>query len=232
MPKQKRIIRLVKYFRADAKEGKPDGIFIAKGAIYRQIKENERKFIHNEDKSLKESFLHEKISDEQYRLTDYKGGMIVFATSVNSVVDKIEKNKIKAFLKKTYYSVMNYISKDTKINKMIQRWNTEFKDTPEYTIGNVTIGKFFKGRYFDGNKIYNDTSTSIEIDDIPSELLLLFAIRLCEEFKQDTVLVKDFNTNKIFLVDSEKIPGETPEEQIENTAKELIKVKNINKKAN
>lgn len=224
-------IRLVNYFRPDGKQGKPDGVFIAKGEICLAIHENEKKFTHNDDMSLKESFLQEKVSPEQYRFKDYRGGMIVFATSVNSVVDKVENNRIKAFLKKTYYSALNYISKDKKINKMIQKWNQDFENNPEYKIGNITIGKFFKGRYFDGDNIYNDLSTSIEIDDIPSEILLLFAVRLCDEFKQDVVLVKDFNTGKIFLVDSEDILGSTPEEQIKNATEDLMNVKDLNKKA-
>jgi hypothetical protein len=63
---------------------------------------------------------------------------------------------------------------------------------------------------------------------VPSEMLLLFAIEICKEFKQETVLVKDFNTNKIFLVDDEGIEGNNPQQKIVNSAKELEKVQNLN----
>jgi hypothetical protein len=55
--------------------------------------------------------------------------------------------------------------------------------------------------------------------------LLLFAIELCRAFKQESVLVKDFNTNRIFLVDGDEIPGNIREEKIDNAAKENCKNK-------
>lgn len=84
--------------------------------------------------------------------------------------------------------------------------------------------------YFDGNKVYNDKSTSLEINDISSEMLLLFAIEICKTFRQDSVLIKDFNKNKFFLCDSEEVEGEIPEEKIKNASKDLVNLKNVNTK--
>lgn len=214
----------IKYFRPDGKSHAPDGIYVAKGSLYREIIKNNNSFIRNN--KLTESFLFEKIAPNQYRLDKYQGGMIVFATSVNAVIDKQETNKIKAFLQKTYYSLMNYAFKDKKLNALVIQWNKEFGQDDNYLIGNFTVGNFFKGKYIgNNNEIYNDRSTSIEINDIPSEMLLLFAIEICKEFKQETVLVKDFNTNKIFLVDDEGIEGDSPQNRIDNANKELQKLK-------
>lgn len=156
--------------------------------------------------------------------------MIVFSMDVNAIIDGLEKNKIKAFLKKKYYSVMNRASKYRIVNNLISQWNKDFANVDDMYIGALTIGNNFKGKYIgDNNKIYNEKSTSIELGGVPSELLLLFAIELCRAFKQESVLVKDFNTNRVFLVDGDEIPGNTSEEKIDNAAREIAKTKNLNK---
>ena len=219
-------VKEIKYFRPDGKDIKPGGVFYAKGMMYNEISKNVKSFMHS---TLNESFLTEKVSDKQYGFEKYKGGMIVFATSVNTVVDETEKSKIKAFLKKIYYSIVNYTKKDGKIDKIIKKLNKEFEGSEDMFIGAFSLGHFFKGKYVTDTGIYNDKSTSIEIGGIPSEMLLFFAIALCKEFKQDTVLVKDFNKDKIFLVDSEGIEGDSSKDKILNAREELKKVKNLNK---
>ena len=220
----------ITYFRPDGKNCPPTGICYYKAGIYKDIEKNNNAFIRQ---SLSESFLTEKVRKpkDQYGFSKYRGGMIVFSTDVNAVIDNAEKNKIKAFLKKIYYTTMNHISKYSMIDKLIKQWNNEFANIDDFYLGALTIGNNFKGKYQSNNKIYNERSTSIELGGVPSEMLLLFAIELCKAFKQESVLVKDFNTNRTFLVDDDDIPGQTTDEKIKNAAKEIVKSKKLNSKA-
>jgi hypothetical protein len=80
----------------------------------------------------------------------------------------------------------------SKINKIIY-------NNPE--IQGVTIGNFVKGRYVAKNgSLYDETSLSVEIIGITSDVLNKVAEELAKEFKQETVLVKNYNDNKIYLV--------------------------------
>lgn len=224
-------IKEITYFRPDGKDCLPSGINYYKAGMYKEMEKNRNSFIRQ---PLTESFLTEKVRDskDQYGFSKYRGGMIVFSTDVNAVVDNAEKSKIKAFLKKLYYTTMNHISKYSMINNLIQQWNKEFADIDDFYLGALTIGKNYQGRYVgDNNKIYNEKSTSIELGGVPSEMLILFAVELCKMFKQESVLVKDFNTNRIFLVDPEYIPGNTTQEKIQNAAKEVAKEMQLNSKA-
>lgn len=223
-------IEEIKYFRPDGKDRRPSGVCYYNAGMLKAIEDNEKSFIRQ---PLTESFLTEKImdADNQYGFAKYRGGMIVFALTVNATVDAVEPNKLKGALKKTYYSVMNHVFKDRKLNNLVKTWNKEFGDIDDMYLGAMTVGKNFKGKYQSGNQIYNDKSTSLELGGVPSELLLLFAIELCKEFKQESVLVKDFNTNKIFLVDSEGIEGNNAQEKLVNASKELDKTKELNTQA-
>ena len=223
-------IKEITYFRPDGKDCLPSGINYYKAGMYKEMEKNRNSFIRQ---PLTESFLTEKVRDpkDQYGFSKYRGGMIVFSTNVNAVIDNAEKSKIKAFLKKLYYTTMNHISKYSMINNLIQQWNKEFADIDDFYLGALTIGKNYQGRYVgDNNKIYNEKSTSIELGGVPSEMLILFAVELCKMFKQESVLVKDFNTNRIFLVDPEYIPGNTTQEKIQNAAKEVAKEIQLNSK--
>jgi hypothetical protein len=125
-----------------------------------------------------------------------KGGIIVFSTEVNAMIDtKDFVSKVKGFFKSKYQSFKNVAFKDTKLDSILKK----FPDVQAYSIGN-----FFKGRYFDRKtgKTYDEKSLSIEIIGIPSKLLVPIAEEIAESFNQKEVLVKDHDTGKIFLVDT------------------------------
>jgi hypothetical protein len=119
-----------------------------------------------------------------------KGGVIVFSVNVNAV--ELSKNKLVRFIKNKLETVTNILFKSSKINKVI-------KNNPE--IFGVTIGNFVKGRYKakDGS-LYDESSLSVEIVGITSDVLNKVAEELAQEFKQETVLVKNYDENKIYLV--------------------------------
>ena len=214
----------IRFFRPDGKTERPDGVYVAKGMLWNAIHKNKNSF-HRAN-------LKEKISDNQWRLSDYKGGIIVFATSVNAVVDDMHLGKIQTKLKKVYYSMLNRIFRNKYLKNIIEKWNASLKpeDFDAWAIGNTTVGNFFTGKYYSNGQEYNDTSTCIEINDIPSEILLILATEICRQFKQREVLVKDFNTNKIFLCNADEIEGISSKDKIKNAAKDLENLKNINKK--
>lgn len=215
-------IKEIKYFRTDGQNVKPSGVYYAKGKLYESIRKNEKSFICGE---LNKNYLTEKLSDFQYGLSKYNGGIIVFAVSVNTVIDKLNLPRIKSILQKTYYTIMNTTFKNKKLNNLVKKWNSEFGDSKDMFIGNFSIGNFFKGRYIgDNGEVYNDKSSSIDLGGVPSELLLLFATKLCKEFKQEIVLVKDFNQNKLYLVNDENYVG-TPQEQISQVNDDLKNIK-------
>lgn len=147
----------------------------------------------------------EAIHPIQYGLSDYRGGVIVFSTDVNSL--NLSKKKLyNWFLKKGKTILLRFLAKN-KINTVIKNFN----DTPKKSLGgeNVddyigafSIGNFFSGRYIgDNNKVFDENSISIEVNGLSSKGLIYLAEKIAQEFHQETVLVKDLNVNKIFLVD-------------------------------
>jgi hypothetical protein len=79
------------------------------------------------------------------------------------------------------------------------------KDNIDDYIGAFSIGNFFSGRYIgDNGKVFDESSLSIEINGISSKGLIYLAEEIAREFNQETVLVKDLNSNKIFLVNQIK----------------------------
>jgi len=136
--------------------------------------------------------LIEGIAPDQMGLDKYKGGIIVFSTDVN-VVD-VSKPKIVSWFKKTYATFINKLMKNKKLNKII---TSKFsKDIKGFSIGN-----YFRGRYVENDKAFDEKSTSIEILGVPSEILIRLATEIARDFNQSTVLLKDNNTNKNILID-------------------------------
>ena len=223
-------IKEIKWFRPDGKNHAPNGEATFNGMMYKSIQENENSFIRNTNSKLFENFVDEGVSDYQSSLSKYKGGMIVFALNVNAVVDKeVDTSDLKKSFKKVFYTVKNYLFKSKMLNSLIKKHNDEYNNAEEFSIGAITIGNNFTGRYFsEDGAVFNEKSSSIEIGGISSEVLILFAIALCKEFRQETVLVKDFNINKIFYVDSKGIDEETPKQRMSNATKEIEKAKKLN----
>jgi hypothetical protein len=70
---------------------------------------------------------------------------------------------------------------------------------------NLNIGNFVKGRYKDGdNNLYDKNSIGIEITSITSDDLHQVAQKLSIQFNQKSILVKNYQTNKTYLVKNSK----------------------------
>jgi len=152
----------------------------------------------NECRSNKDSFiLDEGVHGEQYGLSKYRGGIIVFSTDVNAV--QLSNNKVVNKVKQIITTFNNRFNRGKMIHNVVNKFNVG-KDEK---IGAYSIGNFFKGRYVgDNGEQYNERSLSVEINGISSRHLLEFAELLAKQFMQETVLVKDLNNNKIYLADS------------------------------
>lgn len=146
------------------------------------------------------AFVAEGIAGEQYGLANYRGGIIVFATSVNSV--ELSKNFLMNKARQMWRSFLNAATKDRKLAKCIDSYNKDERNVDDL-IGAFSVGNAFKGKYVDieTGQVFSDRSYTIEVGGLSSNGLLRLAERIANEFDQQTVLVKDFNNGKFYLAD-------------------------------
>lgn len=182
MTSPKKYFREIKYFSTDGST-MPNGIGYQRGNFIHECYVNAEKFI-----------LDEAIHNNQYGLSDYRGGVIVFSTDVNAV--DLDKNKIYNKVKQILTTLNQRINTSKIAHKIINKFN---KYNSEY-IGAYSVGKAFKGKYVgDNGEEYDERSTTIEINGLSSDGLLRLAEMIARIFHQETVLVKDFNNMKIYL---------------------------------
>ena len=177
----------IKYFSPDGST-MPNGIGFQRGNFLRECKINREAFE-----------LDEAIHNNQYGLSDYRGGVIVFSTDVNAVA--LDKNKLSNKVKQIL-ATLNQRLNTSKISHNVinsfNKYNDEF-------IGAYSIGNAFKGKYVgDNGEAYNERSTTIEVNGLSSQGLLRLAEMIARVFHQETVLVKDFNNMKFFLVNGHR----------------------------
>lgn len=178
----KKHFREIKYFSTDGST-MPNGICYQRGHFIHECNVNAEKFI-----------LDEAIHNNQYGLSDYRGGIIVFSTDVNAV--ELDKNKIYNKVKQILTTLNQRINTGKIAHKIINKFN---KYNNEY-IGAYSVGNAFKGKYVgDDGEEYNERSTTIEINGLSSNGLLRLAEMIARIFHQETVLVKDFNNMKFYL---------------------------------
>jgi hypothetical protein len=133
---------------------------------------------------------HIELTEEiSYEFED-KGGIIVFSVNVNAV--QLSNNKLINFIKNNIETLKNKLFKDKKINKVLSNYDEVY---------GVSIGNYVKGRYKSENgSLFDESSLSIEIIGITPDVLNRLAEDLAKEFRQETVLVKNYKSNRIYLV--------------------------------
>ena len=104
-----------------------------------------------------------------------KGGMIVFSTDVNA---EKQSNRLNATIK---------IDKIASDNELVG-W---------------TIGHYLDGRYTSpkNGKQYGENSLSLEMIGVNFETLVKIAMEICSLFTQVSVLVKDYSSGRVLVVD-------------------------------
>ena len=148
----------------------------------------------NNDVSAKTTYIDlsgdKELTEEiSYEFED-KGGIIVFSVNVNAV--QLSNNKVVRYIKNSLETLKNKLFKDKKINKVLSNYDEVY---------GVTIGNFVRGKYKSENgSIFEESSLSIEIIGITTDVLNRVAEDLAKIFQQENVLVKDYSTNRIYLV--------------------------------
>lgn len=123
---------------------------------------------------------------------EQKGGIITFSTDVNA--KELDSNKLINWVKQKMTTIKNRLTRYRKIDNISQK----------HDLAAWTVGKFLSGRYTAKNgKVFDENSLSVEIIGIDSTELIKIAEELCVMFLQESVLVKDFSNNKIFLVNAD-----------------------------
>ena len=201
-------IQEIKYFHPSGRKTLPNGSHYQKGGFIKECKDNAESFILQED-----------IHGEQYGMSDYRGGVIVFSTDVNAV--KLHNNRFVNFIKQFVKTQSQRFNKDKKIHNIINTFNSQ-NDTNDF-IGAYSFGNFFKGKYVgDNGEMFNDKSLALEINGLSSKGLLRLAEYISNDFLQETVLVKDLNVNKIYLANPKSFQGSQ-----EDLIKQLDKTINL-----
>lgn len=205
----------IRYFSKDGKS-LPNGIGFQRGNFLHECKVNSEAFLLNED-----------VHNNQYGLSKYRGGIIVFSTDVNAV--SLDKNKILNKIKQIIATFKQRMNTGSILHKLVNSFN-KYNKSEDY-IGAYSIGNAFKGKYVgDNGEEYSERSTTIEINGLSTEGLLRLAEMIARIFHQETVLVKDLNKNKFYLANGLR-RSETPDLTNINTMSENIQETSRRQKA-
>ena len=134
-----------------------------------------------------------------------RGGIVVFSTDVNAIFDRDPQTALKKFsakVKSVWQTLVNRVKRVQKVDLALKR--AQEQSLPgDPGISGYSLGNFFTGRFKSSKtgKVYDEKSLSIEIIGINSRQLLLLATEIAKEFKQESVLVKDHESGKIYLAD-------------------------------
>ena len=125
-------------------------------------------------------------------------GVIIFSTDLDSTIVKAEtfSDMVKFFFDSKWKAFLNRLNVSDKLRNILLDKYTK----PEYT-----LGRNFTGSYKNKNGItINKNSFTIGIDGVDSDVLILIASEICKEFKQETVMVRDFNKSKVYFVNDKE----------------------------
>lgn len=142
------------------------------------------------------NYLYEAVDFE----LDNPGGVIVFSTDLNSTLGSAETfiDKVKFFFDSKWKTFLNRLNVSDRLRKIL---------LDKYELPGYTVGRNFKGSYTGKNGIpFNEKSFTIDIAGVDSDALILIASEICREFKQEVVMVRDFNKNgtKVYFVNDKE----------------------------
>ena len=174
-------VREVRHFHPSG-HTMPNGSHIQRGGYLAECRRNAELFT-----------LDESVHGEQYKFLDYRGGVIVLPTDVNAV--ELSQNAVMDKVKQVVVTYGNRLRKGRVVREPLDGEGTEH--IVAYSVGRSFTGKFVG----DNGEVYGEKSLSVEVNGLSGRSLLRFAEMLAGTFMQETVLVKDLNTGKIYLVD-------------------------------
>ncbi len=171
--------KCVEYFSTDGK-AMPNGIGYQRGYFITECRKNKEAFI-----------VDEAVRNNQYVSAGYKGGVIVFSADANTL--GLNANELMNWLKQHIGMFAQRYNASGFLHKVVSN------DSEDY-IGAYSVGNAFRGKYVGGNgEEYNERSMTIGVGGLSRKGLLYLAEVMARVFKQEAVLVKDFDTDKIYL---------------------------------
>ena len=157
----------------------PNGIGFHRGAFLHECKTNSNSFD-----------LNDSVYGKCPRCSEATGGIIIFPHSW-------VEGHIVAFDSEIEQSVdtFNYM-----VIERSSRYNIALKNFSfNRRINNYYVGNAFKGRYIgDNREEYDMNSATLEVNGLETKDLLQFADFLSHALHQDSILVKDLNSMKIY----------------------------------
>jgi hypothetical protein len=120
--------------------------------------------------------------------------LITFSTDLNFTLVEAETfiDKVKFFFDSNWKAFLNRQNVKGRLKKILVDKNIQ----SEYTLSR-NLFSAHKSKH--GITLYKK-SYSMTIEGVDSDVLILIATEICKEFKQETVMVRDFNKNKVYFI--------------------------------
>ena len=142
------------------------------------------------DDELRKSLDGKRAKSEE----DGYGGAIVFSTDVNSI--ELSKWGFKNWLVQKWKTLTNRLQSMKRLDKLRKKND----------IYAWTVGKGFHGVYTGKNgKTFDENSIVLDIIGQKFTKVVKVAKEICQEFDQECVMVKDYETNQIYFIDSANV---------------------------
>ena len=125
---------------------------------------------------------------------DDSSGLITFSTDLNFTLVKAETfiDKIKLFFDSNWKAFLNRQNVRGRLKNILVAKNIQ----SEYTLSR---NLFSAHKNKNGITLYKKSYT-MTIESVDSDVLILIATEICKEFKQETVMVRDSNKNKVYFI--------------------------------
>jgi len=125
---------------------------------------------------------------------DDSSGLITFSTDLNFTLVEAETfiDKVKFFFDSNLKAFLNRQNVRGRLKNILVDNNIQ----SEYTLSR---NLFSAHNSKHGITLYKK-SYSMTIEGVDSDVLILIATEICKEFKQATVMVRDFNKNKVYFI--------------------------------
>jgi hypothetical protein len=125
---------------------------------------------------------------------DDSSGLITFSTDLNFTLVKAETfiDKIKLFFDSNWKVFLNRQNVRGRLKNILVDNNIQSKYT-------LSRNLFSAHKSEHGITLYKKSYT-MTIESVDSDVLILIATEICKEFKQETVMVRDSNKNKVYFI--------------------------------
>jgi hypothetical protein len=122
--------------------------------------------------------------------------LITFSTDLNFTLVKAETfiDKVKLFFDSNWKAFLNRQNVRGRLKNILVAKNIQ----SEYTLSR-NLFSAHKSKH--GITLYKKSYT-MTIESVDSDVLILIATEICKEFKQETVMVRDFNKNKVYFINN------------------------------